>query len=420
MPSLRATGATLALLSLVPSVLGDCESFGVDFTSGGTFFQNSNSSDPFTAIQEFTGCQDDTAHNVLIDPTGDQTECSETPLQPDDAPQLITCEDWPKERLYDGDWSLLVISNNGDNGEPIAYQRDFSLTVGEQQTSTVTPTVTVSNVETPVVNITSTVVETITETAEASTVTSGRGTSTITPKPTTVTSTRGFVTLTQHTQTWNVIPSTTTVAASCSLKPTRRVKDPIASVVPYVLGDLNHIVEDVINLNQGIVGGILNRILNPFGRNRKTAKTNNRLSGFHFKREILEGRTPSEELKQAFVAERAANLKRDALVKRAPDELTKTVTDETPVTSTVLVTGAATTQTITTTSEATITSTPPPVTAAPITVTAKQSTRTKQVNLPIVVTTKTRTYTTTIVNTATTIASGAAQSCASRGGMLLD
>lgn len=419
MPSLRATGATLALLSLVPSVFGDCESFGVDFTSGGTFFQNSNSSDPFTAIQEFTGCQDDTAHNVFIDPTGDQTECSETPMQPDDAPQLITCEDWPKERLYDGDWSLLVISNNG-NGEPIAYQRDFSLTVGEQKTSTVTPTVTVRNVETPVVNITSTVVETITETAEAATITSGRGTSTITPKPTTVTSTRGFITLTQHTQTWSVIPSTTTVAASCSLKPTRRVKDPIASVVPYVLGDLNHIVEDVINLNQGIVGGLLNRILNPFGRNKQTTKTNNRLSGFHFKREILEGRIPSEELKQAFVAERAANLKRDALVKRAPDELIKTVTDETPVTSTVLVTGAATTQTITTTSEATITSTPPPVTAAPITVTAKQSTRTKQVNLPIVVTTKTRTYTTTIVNTATTTASGAAQSCASRGGMLLD
>jgi hypothetical protein len=314
-----------------------------------------------------------------------------------------------------------VISNNGDNGEPIAYQRDFSLTVGEQQTSTVTPTVTVSNVETPVVNITSTVIETITQTAEAATITSSRGTSTLTPKPTTTTVTRGFITLTQRTQTWNVIPSTTTVAASCSLKPTRRVRDPVASVVPYVLGDLNHIVEDILNGNQGGVGGILNRILNPFGTNRNTApRTNNRLSGFHFKREILEGRTPSEELKQAFVAERAANLKREALVKRAPDERTKTVTDETPVTSTIQVTGAATTQTITTTSEATITSTPPPVTAAPITITAKQQTKTKQVNLPVVVTTQTRTFTTTIVNTATTTASGAAQSCASRGGMLLE
>ena len=418
MPSFRAAGATLALLSLVPSVFGDCESFGVDFTSGGTFFQNSNSSDPFTAIQEFTGCESDNAHNVFIDPTGDQTECSETPMQPDNAPQLVTCEDWPKERLYDGDWSLLVIANNGD-GEPIAYQRDFSLTVGEQQTSTVTPTVTVRNVETPVVNITSTVVETITETAAVATITSGRGTSTITPRPTTVTQVRGFMTLTQHTQTWDVVPSTTTVAASCSVKPTRHVKDPIASVVPYVLGDLNHIVEDVLNRNKGLVGGILGNIFN-FGRNKKTTKTTNRFSGWHFKREILEGRTPSEEMKKAFVAERAANLKRNAIVKRAPDERTKTVTDDTPVTSTILVTGAATTQTITTTQEATITSTPPPVTAAPITVTARQQTKTKKVNLPIVVTTQTRTYTTTIVNTATTTASGAAQSCASRGGVLLD
>lgn len=416
MPSFRATGATLALLTLVPSVFGDCESFGVDFTSGGTFFQNSNSSDPFTAIQEFTGCQSDSAHNVFIDPTGDQTECSETPMQPDNTPQLITCEDWPKERLYDGDWSILIISNNGD-ADPIAYQRDFSLTVGTQQTTTVTPTLTVSNVETPVVNVTRTAVETVTTTAAASTITSGRGTHTVTPQPTTITQTRGFVTLTQHAQTWSVVSSTTTVAASCSVQPTSHVKDPIATVVPYVLGNLNQIAEDIINLNKGIIGGIFGKILNPFGRKTKTNRFG---AGFRFKREILEGRTPSEELKKEFVAERAANLKRDSLNKRAPDERTKTVTDETPVTSTQLITGAATTQTITTTQQSTITSTPPPITAAPVTITAKQSTKTKQVNLPIVVTTQTRTYTTTIVNTATTTASGAAESCAKRGGVLLD
>jgi hypothetical protein len=410
MPSVRATSATLALLSLVPSVFGQCESFGVDFTSGGTFFQNSNSTDPFTAIQEFTGCQNDTAHNVFVDPNGDQTECSQTPMQPNNAPQLVTCEDWPKDRLYDGDWSLLIISNNGDTGDPIAYQRDFSLIVGEQQTSTVTPTLTVSNVETPVVNITRTVMETITQTADASTITSGRGTRTVTPKPTTITKTRGFVTLTQHTQTWDVVPSTTTVAASCSLKATHRVKDPIASIIPTVLGDLNGIVEEVINLNKGIIGGILGNL---FGKSR----TN---SGFHFKREIAAGRNPSEELKKAFVAERAANLKRNALDKRGIDQRTVTVTDDTAVTSSVLITGAATTQTITTTQESTITTTPRPVTAGPVTVTANQSTRTKQVNLPIVITTQTRTYTTTIVNTATTTASGAAESCAAAGGVLLD
>lgn len=387
MPSFKAAGATLALLSFVPSVFADCESFGIDFTSGGTFFQNKNSSDPFTALQEFTGCQDDTAHNVFVDPNGDQTECSETPLTPDNEPQLITCEDWPKEKLYDGDWSILIISNNGDEGEPIAYQRDFSLTVGTQETTTVTPTVTVTNQETPVVNVTSTITDVITSTADASTITSGRGTHTITPKPTTVTSTRGLITLTQRTQTWQVIPSTKTVAASCSIKPTHHVKDPIASIVPTVLGPLNSIVEDVINLNKGIIGGILNKAFKPFGRSRTNA-------GFHFKREILEGRVPSEEIKKAFVAERRELLAKNALVKRAPDARTKTVTYDTAVTSTISDVAPATTQTITTTVESTTISTPPPVTAGPITITAKQSTRTKQINLPIVVTTKTQTFTT--------------------------
>jgi hypothetical protein len=413
MPSYTLAGATLALLSLVPNVLGDCESFGIDFTSGGTFFQNSNSSDPFTAIQEFKGCQSDNAHNVIIDPTGDQTECSETPMQPDDTPQVITCEQWTKDRLYNGDWSLLIIANNGD-AEPIAYQRDFSLEVGAQQTFTIKPTVTVTDKQTPVVNITSTAFETITQTAAVSTITSGRGTQTITPKPTTITNTRGFFTVTQRTQTWNVIPTTTTVAASCSIKPTRHVKDPVASVVPYVLGDLNDIVENIINGQKSLVGGFIDKIFHPFGKSRFN-------SAFHFKREIAAGRSPSEELKNAFVVERAANLKRQAgLDKRAPDDRTKTVTDDHPFTSTISEIGAATTQTITTTQQKTITSTPPPVTAGPVTVTGKQVTKTRNINIPVVVTTKTQTFTTTIVNTATTTSSGAAETCAGKGGVLLD
>ena len=413
MPSYTFAGATLALLSLVPNVLGDCESFGIDFTSGGTFFQNSNSSDPFTAIQEFKGCQDDTAHNVFVDPTGDQTECSETRMQPDDTPQIVTCDAWEKDRLYDGEWSLLIISNNG-NAEPIAYQRDFSLEVGEQQTTTVTPTVTVHDQQTPVVNVTSTAFETITQTAAVSTITSGRGTQTVTPKPTTITNTRGFFTVTQRTQTWDVIPSTTTVAASCSIKPTRHVRDPVASIVPTVLGDLNEMVENIINGHKSLIGGIFGGI---FSKSRFN-------SAFHFKRELAAGRSPSEELKKAFVAERAANLKQKrqalGLGKRAPDDRTKTVTDDHPFTSTISEVGSATTQTITTTQQTTVTSTPPPVTAGPVTVTGEQVTRTRNVNIPVVVTTKTQTYTTTIVNTATTTSSGAAETCASQGGVLLD
>ena len=414
MPSYTLAGATLALLSLIPNVLGDCESFGVDFTSGGTFFQNSNSSDPFTAIQEFKGCQSDNAHNVIIDPKGDQTECSETPMQPDDTPQIITCEQWTKDRLYNGAWSLLIIANNGD-AEPIAYQRDFSLEVGAQQTSTIKPTVTVTDKQTPVVNITSTAFETITQTAAASTITSGRGTQTITPKPTTITNTRGFFTVTQRTQTWNVIPSTTTVAASCSIKPTRHVKDPIASIIPTVLGsDLQNLVESIINGQKSLVGGFIDKIFHPFGKSRFN-------SAFRFKREIAAGRNPSEELKQAFVAERSANLKRQAgLDKRAPDDRTKTVTDDHPFTSTISEIGAATTQTITSTQTNTITSTPAPVTAGPVTITGKKVTKTRNINLPVVVTTKTQTFTTTIINTAMTTSSGAAETCAGKGGVLLD
>ena len=41
-----------------------------------------------------------------------------------------------KANLISGPWSVLILSNNG-NGTPIAYERDFSLAVGPQQTSTV-------------------------------------------------------------------------------------------------------------------------------------------------------------------------------------------------------------------------------------------------------------------------------------------
>lgn len=44
-----------------------------------------------------------------------------------------------KEDLVSGEYSILVLSNNG-NADPIAYQRDFSLIVGPQQTTTVSLT----------------------------------------------------------------------------------------------------------------------------------------------------------------------------------------------------------------------------------------------------------------------------------------
>lgn len=148
MPFFKVASAAAALLAFVPNVLGDCQSYGLDFQSGGTYFQNINSTDPFTATQEFEGCQSDQAHNVLVNPQGDQSECSQSPLQPDNTPQLVTCSSWPKDQLYTGDWSLLIVSNNGD-AEPIAFERDFALTVGTQVTSTVTPTVCSADVSPP-------------------------------------------------------------------------------------------------------------------------------------------------------------------------------------------------------------------------------------------------------------------------------
>lgn len=45
-----------------------------------------------------------------------------------------------KDQLWSGDWSVILISNNGD-ACPIAYERDFYLTVAEPVTTTFTPTV---------------------------------------------------------------------------------------------------------------------------------------------------------------------------------------------------------------------------------------------------------------------------------------
>ncbi|KAH0274714.1 hypothetical protein KCU91_g5091, partial [Aureobasidium melanogenum] len=147
-----------------------CEVYGIDIQNGGTYFENSELTVPFSLVQEFSGCQNDTANNILVDPNGDQYECSDTPLVPAYTPETVTCSDWPQDKLYSGDWSLVVISNNGD-GSPIAYQRDFSLTVGTPTTVTITPTVTATDVETSISSILSTTSSTITTTLVPSTTT---------------------------------------------------------------------------------------------------------------------------------------------------------------------------------------------------------------------------------------------------------
>ncbi|OCL00380.1 uncharacterized protein K441DRAFT_533440 [Cenococcum geophilum 1.58] len=131
-----ASLCSLGLLALLARrSLADCNSFGMDFQNGGAYFQNSLSTEPFTFVSEFEGCNNDTANNVLVDPTGEQYLCTDTNLTPDDTNQMSTCP-LNKNQLSSGAWSVLILSNNGD-GDPIAYERDFSLDVGPQSTSTV-------------------------------------------------------------------------------------------------------------------------------------------------------------------------------------------------------------------------------------------------------------------------------------------
>jgi hypothetical protein len=49
-------------------------------------------------------------------------------IVPTNTSQLSTCP-LEKDQMSTGEWTILVIGNNGD-GNPFAYERDFSLTVG--------------------------------------------------------------------------------------------------------------------------------------------------------------------------------------------------------------------------------------------------------------------------------------------------
>ncbi|GAB7364427.1 hypothetical protein MBLNU230_g4968t1 [Neophaeotheca triangularis] len=436
MLSLRLASLGLALSSAQYAFAQQCNSFGIDFQSGGVYFQNSESTSPFTALQEFEGCQDDISNNILITPDGDQAECSTTELTPDDTPRLVNCTTFPKNELYSGDWTLLIISNNGD-GDPLANQRDFSLEVGPQSTETVTPTITVEDVTTPVESSTTTVTAFVTSTLPAQTVTvpeaSSVATITTRPRESTTTTTIGLLNIVRTIRTTDVASTVSTVPASCVTPTSNRVQDPLATILPTILGPLDDVIRDTIEGTLGTVDSLLNRVIGGlFGWGRKRSvpvehKAPALTGSAKFKREILEGRHPSEEIKRAFIKERSEKLKRDTINKRAPDERTITVTATSglPTTS---VTSTAPTTTVIDTDEITqsTTITPEPVTIEQgtmietITITADAETRTRTVRRAIATRTTTVTNRTTITNYETTTSAGAAESCAAQSGTLQD
>ncbi|KAK4984633.1 hypothetical protein LTR50_006483 [Elasticomyces elasticus] len=209
-----------------------CLSYGIDFISGGNYFINTNSNESFTSVSQFEGCNAGKANILLVDPKSDQYECTDVPTTPDDVSQMSTCPLF-KNQMYSGDWSILILGNNGD-GNPFAYERDFSINAGPQQTTYVTRTVTYTATIIPTTTITSTSVVSTTSTVPATTtvvIPSATQIETITPAPTTVTSTE-LITRTFNKWTRTQSRVTETVTASCTVPGRPQQPDPTCTIVP--------------------------------------------------------------------------------------------------------------------------------------------------------------------------------------------
>ncbi|KAF2165342.1 hypothetical protein M409DRAFT_24191 [Zasmidium cellare ATCC 36951] len=352
-----------------------CQSFGVDFVDGGSYFQNVDSTQPFTAVQEFEGCQDDESNNILVDPSGEQYECSKTPLTPDDTRQTVTCP-IDKDQLTSGEWSLIIISNNGQC-DPIDYIRQFSLSVGPQSTTTVVPTVTLTTTSTPISSTIITSTTTIVSSASPSTTTAvGAPSATVTyyPLPTITIVTRGVFTITSTSQVASIVAtSTVTTSGPCAFAA-------LAEPTPEV----KNLIPDPINnkISVSILGNNIARAAEPTLITRRGGSTFSKR-----KEEIIQIRSP-------------------ALQKRAPDEPTTTIIDSTAVPSTSTSTIYAPTQTVTGTTTLVSTSTTTPVVtvsqggAKVTTVTASRKTITNTFFIPAtqVVVTRTSALTATVTS----------------------
>ncbi|KAI9714342.1 MAG: hypothetical protein M1820_000303 [Bogoriella megaspora] len=408
MYSTLSSGALLALGLFGANAVAKCVSYGMDFQDKGSYFQNSLSTDPFTFVSQFEGCEDDSAQNIFVDPNGDEHQCTDTPLTPDDTNQLSTCP-LNKNQLWSGDWSIVIISNNGESGDPIAYERDFSLSVGTQSTTTFTPTVTASAVVTPVKNVTSTTTDTVTTTLKPSTVTKPsttvKPTTTITPAA--VTSTKTINLLTLHPTVWtvSVVKSTVTKTASCKAPTRQPFVDPIATITPTL------VAAAALSSNGASVSVSV---------------------GLKPKRRVLDRRVPVDAQERIAKRKAAIAARRAALEakieKRAPDQPTVTVTDTNTadyVTTTTTSTAATTTVTVYASVTTTSTVTPAPVTvvsgktvASAVTITAPTPTKTKT-RIAIATSWTTRTLTQTVKITTEVTPSPTASHCRAIGGTLI-
>ncbi|EAT85477.2 hypothetical protein SNOG_06826 [Parastagonospora nodorum SN15] len=123
-----------AIAALLSSVMADanaiCYSYGVDFVDEGNYFINSQLSEQFSSVSYFKGCNQDVADVLLVEPEGVNSQeylCDQMTTYPNDDLKTSTCP-IRKNQMISGHWRLLVLGNNGDEGQPFAWQRDLYLT----------------------------------------------------------------------------------------------------------------------------------------------------------------------------------------------------------------------------------------------------------------------------------------------------
>jgi hypothetical protein len=399
-----STSSFLTVFALLLSIVRSgsnaiCYSYGVDYLDEGHYFVNSQLAETFHAVSYFEGCNQDTADILLIAPEGVTSReyiCDQVPTYPDRELKLSTCP-IQKNQMVSGHWILLVIGDNGEHGQPFAWQRDLYLTVGTPITTTVTPTVTFSISYTPVeTRITTTTSTNIITTGPLSTVTVASGTAkntkTITPPAITTTTTK-VMTRTSLSLTQAFSITTKTVTATCTTpgRPGRPDKPgqysptrlhPAALVTPTSIPKMHRFMRKVDR-----------SVDYDWARDRIQAAKQRR----------------AEQVQQVDAS----------LERRTPDAPTSTITAEVPVSTTTTILAPATTTFETVLVPATSTSTLPPATFVSglitntITLVAPTTTR---LQVSFATTTKVITFGATFTKYTTVTPTNSVSACKNAGG----
>jgi hypothetical protein len=119
---LSAVAASFSQVNADPLDPAICYSYGVDFVDGGEYFINADSTEKFSAVSYFKGCNEDNAEVLLVAPEDGEYMCDQIPTTPDNENRVSTCP-IQKNQMTTGSWLLLILGNNGENGQPFAWQR---------------------------------------------------------------------------------------------------------------------------------------------------------------------------------------------------------------------------------------------------------------------------------------------------------